>query len=100
MELSIGGSWTVDSANYGAVNPADGHNSAALEQYAQYKYDQRFAFGKLLWFSEDDNAIYGPTNGVFMMHSGMQFRINDSDATLADNAGEAKVCAKYFWSAN
>ena len=99
MEISFDqGGWTVDKNGYPLVFPAIGHTQPQLEQYSQYKYDQRFPFGKMLMWVDADNTNYGISGGVYGVSRGVMFRINDSDGTLGDNQGAVRVCLRYFYA--
>jgi hypothetical protein len=91
--------WSVDAAHYSPVG-ASGHtgaDAAALRPYDQYKYDADFPFGALLmrWDGAGrvlplegfEGAIEMPNPTQFI-----EFRINDSDASLGDNGGEIVLC--------
>lgn len=89
------GQWTVDSQNYSPVSPTGhlGDAAARLEPFSQYKYSPQYNFGALLVRSREapHRVVQGAIN-LPLWSRYMQFRINDSDNTLGDNAGQIRIC--------
>lgn len=93
--VSIEGGWTVDANAYDRVG-ATGHlgdAAARLEPFSGYKYRPQFNFGALLTRSSANPVqVVRAEPGMTLWAQGAQFRINDSDATLGDNAGVLTLC--------
>ena len=93
--------WSVDGARYSKVG-THGHLGAdaeALEPYAGFKYDRRFPFGALLMRVQHKDAMTinakarpGTSHTGDLKFDRVDFRINDSDKSLADNSGEIFIC--------
>lgn len=92
---SIEGSWSVDSRSYASVG-AYGHTGESanrLAPYNQYKYDQKYPFGRLL--VDIPNYGYISIDHPQTLPRGINstaMRINDQDNALEDNAGSLRVC--------
>lgn len=100
------GAWSVDAGRFAAVGP-EGHlgsAAVALAPYSKYKIAGKEPFGALLLRLPDGRlASYSGFKGLLARAaaSGSQiafngqwidFRINDSDASLGDNDGFITVC--------
>lgn len=100
---NIYGSWTVDralaTAGWGGHQGTD---AARLEPFSSYKYDQDHAFGHLLVRAENGDRTFpvrlaqGGSTGTVISVEWAELRINDSDATLVDNAGSLNVCFERY----
>ena len=90
--------WTVDRARYDHVG-ALGHTGAsaqALAPYSRYKVNKKAAFGALLIRTQDGRTGFLEKMPRQILLDGavtyIDFRINDSDATLGDNDGHLLLC--------
>ena len=90
---SISGGWTVDRANFAQVGAAGhtGNAAARLAPFAGFKANQAHPFGALL-MHDGNGKVSAVSVGTVMPSSQVQMRINDSDQSLADNAGKLTVC--------
>lgn len=106
--FTVTGGWSVDAAHFKKVNE-EGHTGAdaqALSPYNDFKYDHDAPFGALLLRTEEEETIsvqdFETKNymtsgaGVRISTGWMDFRINDSDGSLGDNAGSLNVCIAYM----
>lgn len=97
---TISGSWTVDAAiSRSGYAGHQGADAQRLEPFSAYKYDQNYAFGQLLLRAQGRDQVIAPRpsigNGQVTRIWGsgpVEFRINDADAALGDNAGVLTVC--------
>ena len=89
----VSGGWTVDSRSFSLVGPSGhaGADSDRLAPFDEYKYNREFNFGALLSRSANGQVV-AVGQGSHMATRSMDFRINDSDGTLADNDGNLQVC--------
>ena len=99
ISVTRGDGWSVDAKNYAAVG-RQGHKGRAAEAlapYSGYKYDKRYPFGALL--------VRGPSRKVIHMKfksfslpagsaKSIEFRINDRNDALGDNAGALLLCVE------
>jgi hypothetical protein len=105
VDFSADGEWTVWAGTQPPVN-LQGHVGKAAEELAAwtgYKYDQSFPFGVMLYrtpegkvgsFADLATRLWlGQATGREIAAIGaLDFRINDGDDALDDNAGRIRVC--------
>lgn len=98
IRVMAGAGWTVDAKAYDRVGP-EGHTGAAargLAPYAAYKYVRKSPFGALLARSPGGEIVVmnpDPEARFRSRADHVDFRINDRDEGLGDNAGALIVCA-------
>ena len=93
------GNWTVDRNVYSRVDKMGhrGRDAESLEPYKAYKYEVTQPFGiVLLRVDNGPNLVpeAGSNGYTISARSSMDFRINDADQALGDNAGIIVVCFK------